>query len=73
MVQVIAERLGGDVQCAGDGRGVGAFGKELQDTALLLGERLDRGVMGSAAGKGNKLPGSSVSSMAPLVVPPPGF
>src|SRR5438046_870156 len=45
VVEVIAECLGGDAQLAGDGRGVAAFSEELQDTALLIGERLDWGVM----------------------------
>jgi hypothetical protein len=45
-VEVVAERLGGNPQLAGDGLGVVPFGEELQDATLVVGERLDRGVVG---------------------------
>lgn len=49
--------------------GVGAFGEELQDVTLLLGERFDRGVMGRVAGKRNKLPGDIEHTVELLLVP----
>src|SRR5438046_8771632 len=55
VVEVIAECLGGNAQLAGDGRGVAAFGEELQDAAILLGARLDSRVMGLVAGERNEL------------------
>lgn len=42
VVQVVAECLGGNTEPAGDGRGVATLGKQLEDAALLLGERLDQ-------------------------------
>src|SRR6059036_2323301 len=40
-----------------DGRSAATIGEELQDAALLLGERLDRGVMGLVTGERNELSG----------------
>ena len=44
-VEVVAERLGGNPQLAGDGLGVVPLGEELQDAPLLFGKRLDLGVL----------------------------
>src|SRR5436190_8202992 len=68
VVEMVAERLGGNAQLAGDGRGVAAFGEELQDAALLLGERLDRRVMGLVAGERNELSGDLHHAIEPLLV-----
>src|SRR2546429_5897181 len=46
VVEMGAERLGGNAQLAGDGRGVATFGEELQDAELLLGERLHPRALG---------------------------
>ena len=70
VVEVIAECLGGDAQLAGDGRGVAAFSEELQDTALLIGERLDWGVMCLVAGESNELSGDVDHAIEPLLVAP---
>src|SRR5256885_11123543 len=70
VVEVIAERLGGDAQLAGDGRGVAAFSEELQDTALLIGERLDSGVMLVVAGESNEVSGDGDHAIEPLLVAP---
>src|SRR2546428_9713019 len=70
VVQVVAECLGGNAQLAGDRRGVAAFGEELQDAALLLGERLDWGVMGLVAGERNEVSGDVDHAVEPLLVAP---
>src|SRR6058998_847079 len=70
VVEMVAERLGGNAQLAGDGRGIAAFGEELQDAELLLGERLDRCVMGRVAGKRNELSGDVDHAVEPLLVAP---
>src|SRR5438093_4021169 len=70
VVEVIAECLGGDAQLAGDGRGVAAFGEELQDATLLIGERLDWGVMCLVAGESNELSGDVDHAIEPLLVAP---
>src|SRR2546426_12327500 len=67
---MVAECLGGNTQLARDGRGVAAFGEELQDAALLLGERLDWGVMGLVAGESNELSGDVDHAVEPLLVAP---
>src|SRR5437870_4599875 len=68
VVEMVAERLGGNAQLAGDGRGIAAFGEELQDAALLLGERLDRRVMGLVAGERNELSRNLEHAVEPLLV-----
>src|SRR5207247_10201134 len=70
VVEMVAERLGGNAQLAGDGRGIAAFGEELQDAALLLGERLDRRVMGLVAGERNELSGNLEHAVERLVAVP---
>src|SRR2546428_14061794 len=70
VVQVVAECLGGNAQLAGDGRGVATVGEELQDAALLLGERLDRGGMGLVAGERNELSGNLDHAVEPLLLAP---
>src|SRR5207247_1230149 len=70
LVWVVAECLGGNAQLAGDGRGVAAFGEELQDAALLLGERLDRCVMGLVVGERNELSRDLEHAVGPLLVAP---
>src|SRR5437763_14593695 len=67
---MVAERLGGNAKFAGDGRGVATFGEELQDAALLLGERLDRCVMGLVAGERNELSSDLEHAVDPLLVAP---
>src|SRR3989442_12074281 len=59
VVEMVAERLGGNAQLAGDGRGIAAFGEELQDAALLLGERLHKRVKGLGARGRNKVSGKT--------------
>src|SRR2546428_13407706 len=65
VVEGVAECLGGNAQLAGDGRGVAAFGEELQDATLLLGERLDRCGMGLVAGERNELSGKPEHAVEP--------
>src|SRR5687767_4750753 len=69
-VKVVAERLGGNLQLAGDGRGVVAFGEQREDAALLAGERLDRGVRG-VIGERNDLTGGVHHAVEQLLVAPP--
>src|SRR3989441_9584167 len=70
VVEMVAERLGGNAQLAGDGRGIAAFGEELQDAALLLGERLDRCVMGGVAGERDELSGNLHHAVETFLITP---
>jgi hypothetical protein len=47
MMEVVAERLGGDTQSARNRRRVAAVGEELENAKLLLGKRFDRCVLGA--------------------------
>jgi len=55
--KVVAERVWGNAQPAGDGGGVAAFGEKLQDPALLFGEGLDLSMVGGVARERDDLPG----------------
>ena len=72
-VEVVAERLRGNPQPAGDGHGVVAFGEQPEDPTLLVGERLDRGVAG-VVGERNDVTGDVHHAIEQLLVAPPlGF
>ena len=51
-------------------RPVAAFGEELQDAELLLGERLDRCVMGRVAGERDELSGNLHHAVEPFLITP---
>jgi hypothetical protein len=70
VVEVVAERLGGNPQLPGDGRGVVASGEQLEDAPLMYGERLDGGVVG-LIGERNDSPRGLHHAAGQLLVAPP--
>ncbi len=56
-MQVVPERLGGNTQRARDDRRVVAFCEQLENTALLAGERLDGSMIGRVVGERADLSG----------------
>src|SRR5688500_14656679 len=57
VLEVVAQRLRGDVQAPGDAGGVSAVGQQLQDPTLLLREWLDRRVIRPVVGERDDLTG----------------
>src|SRR5437773_2408040 len=65
-----AERPAENAKLAGDDHGVATFGEELQDAEHLLGERLDRRVMGRVAGERDELSGNLHHTVEPFLITP---
>ena len=56
MVQVVAERLWGNMQLSADSRRTALLREHLENPEFLFGERFDRSVMGRVVGECYKLP-----------------
>ena len=68
VVEVVAQRMRGNLQHAGDAGGVAALGEQLQDPNLLVGERLDLRMAGRVAGDRHELAGGSQHPLKELRV-----